>query len=221
MKSWRLVSAALTVAAVAASLYVYRFRDTCLPPLVPVHWNGQMQPDHFVARADVLPWLLITPGLMALFLLLTPLLRWLSPRHFEVERFATVYEYVMALVVMLLAYLHGIILWASIEGGSAPRAAFLAGLFLFFVLLGNVLGRVQRNFWIGVRTPWTLASDAVWIRTHRFTAWLFVAFGLGGFFATLAGVPVLWCLAGVGVIVLVPILYSLVLYKRLEREGRV
>jgi uncharacterized membrane protein len=221
VSSWRLVSIALTVAAAGSAVFVYAFRDTYLPPQVPVHWDIRGEPDQFIPRDGVLPWLLITPGLMVLFLLLTPLLRWLSPPSYRVERFAAVYEYVMALVVMLMAYIQGIVLWAGVRGGSAPLDAFLAGVFLFFVLLGNVLGQVQRNFWIGVRTPWTLASDAVWIRTHRFTAWLFVAFGLAGFFATLAGVPALWSLSGVGVVVLVPILYSLIVYKRLERAGKV
>jgi uncharacterized membrane protein len=221
MNRWRIVSLALTVGAAAASLFVYHFRDTYLPPEVPVHWDIHSRPDHLVPRDDMLPWLLLTPGFMALFVVLTPLLRRLSPAKFAVERFAAVNEYVMALVVLLLAYLDGIILQASMRGGSAPLEAFAAGVFLFFVFLGNVLGRVQRNFWVGVRTPWTLASEAVWIRTHRFTAWLFVGFGLAGFFATLAGVPLLWPLAGVGVLVLVPMFYSLLVYKKLERQGRV
>jgi uncharacterized membrane protein len=221
MNRWRFVSVTLTAASLVASLYVYHRRGDYLPAEVPVHWDIHFQANRFVPRDDVLPYLLITPAFMAFFVVLTPVLAWTSPRQFAVQRFRTVYEYVMALVVMLFAYLNGIVLWASMGAGGPPWEMLAAGVFLFFVLLGNVLGQVQQNFWIGVRTPWTLASEAVWIRTHRFTAWLFVAFGLAGFLACLAGAPVLWCLAGVGVIVFVPILYSFLVYRQLQREGRV
>jgi uncharacterized membrane protein len=118
-----------------------------------------------------------------------------------------------------MTYMHLVVLAGSL-GAIATERWLFAGLFLTFALIGNVLGRVRRNFWMGVRTPWTLASDAVWIPTHRLAAWLFVAFGLAGFVATLLGVSLLWCLAGLAVVVLVPVAYSLVLYKRLEKQGR-
>jgi uncharacterized membrane protein len=48
------------------------------------------------------------------------------------------------------------------------------------IVLGNFLGKIRRNFWLGIRTPWTLSSDIVWERTHRLGGWLFVASGLLG-----------------------------------------
>ena len=47
----------------------------------------------------------------------------------------------------------------------------------------------NRNFYVGVRTPWTLASPLVWERTHRLAAWLFAGCGLLGFVLVVAGVP--------------------------------
>jgi hypothetical protein len=99
---------------------------------------------------------------------------------------------------------------------------FLGGICLFFALIGNVMGKVRRNFWMGVRTPWTLASEPVWNQTHRLAAWLFVAAGLVGFVLVMLLPPdVVW----VALLVLipaglVPVVYSLVLYKRLERQGK-
>jgi uncharacterized membrane protein len=40
--------------------------------------------------------------------------------------------------------------------------------------MGNYMGKLRRNFWAGIRTPWTLVNDTVWERTHRFGGWLFV-----------------------------------------------
>jgi uncharacterized membrane protein len=221
MMRWLLAMVALTGVAFASSLYVYYFERERLPAQVPVHWDINFHPDHFVPRDEVLPYLLLLPGLMAVMLLLTPLLPWLSPRNFEVDRPRRVYLFVMGLMVILFAYLHGTMLWTMVQGGTWPGRLFVAGIFLFFALLGSVLGQVQRNFWMGVRTPWTLASEAVWVRTHQLTGGLFMAVGAAGFVAVLAGAPLLWCFAGFMVAALVPIPYSLVLYKRLEKQGRV
>jgi uncharacterized membrane protein len=127
----------------------------------------------------------------------------------------------MFLLVAFFAALQGLMLAAAFEPALDVGRWIIAGAYLLFALLGNVLGKVQRNFWVGVRTPWTLASETVWTRTHRVAAWLFVGGGLAGFVATLAGVSGLWLFVGlIAVIALGPILYSLVLYKRLERQGK-
>jgi uncharacterized membrane protein len=79
---------------------------------------------------------------------------------------------------------------------------------------------VQRNFWIGVRTPWTLASETVWIQTHRLTAWLWTGGGVLLSLIAFVGVTIWVWVAGMVAICLVPVVYSLVLYKRLEKQGK-
>ena len=96
----------------------------------------------------------------------------------------------------------------------------IGGMLLIYAALGNVLGKVKRNFYVGIKTPWTLASDTVWNKTHRLAAWLMVASGLGGFFLVMVGVPPFVPLGLFFVAVIYPVFYSLWLYKRLEREGR-
>ena len=85
---------------------------------------------------------------------------------------------------------------------------------LFFVLFGNLLSKVRPNFFVGIRTPWTLASEHVWIATHRFAAWATVLSGLCGFTLVFAGRPQ-WSLLPFLFVVLLSIVYSLVLYKRI------
>jgi uncharacterized membrane protein len=95
----------------------------------------------------------------------------------------------------------------------------LGGMFLFFALMGNVLGKVRRNFYVGIRVPWTLASDRVWNDTHRLAAWLFAGCGAAGFIWIVAGGPPLPSLGLLAVAALVPIIYSFVHSKQLERRG--
>ena len=95
----------------------------------------------------------------------------------------------------------------------------MGGMYLIFMLLGNVLGKVRRNFCLDVRVPWTLASARVWNDTHRVAAWVFVIAGLIGFAFVMAGTHLLVSFIPLGVAVVVPVVYSFVHYKQLERRG--
>jgi uncharacterized membrane protein len=97
--------------------------------------------------------------------------------------------------------------------------ALLGGIGIAIVLLGNVLGKVKRNFWLGVRTPWTLASDRVWYATHRLAGKSMVTGGLVVLAAALAGLPGYVATGALLAAALVPVVFSLVYYKRLERAG--
>ena len=119
---------------------------------------------------------------------------------------------------LMLAYIYGAMLWAGLGHRLDAARAILGGVCLFFAVIGNVLSKVRRNFYIGVRTPWTLANERVWHATHRFAAKCFVLAGLLGLVLALAGVrfaPIVAILAGA----LTPAVYSLFYYKQLERHG--
>src|SRR5262249_30076594 len=220
MKRWLLLALLLTAAAAAASLYVAGALRDRLPDPLPTHWNIRGQPDAWVPRDRALPVLLIAPGVMAGMTLLALVLPWLSPRQFDVERFRPTYEYVMLLVVALFGYIHAVLLAGYLRQDVSLWRLLAGGFFVFFAFLGNVTGKIRRNFWMGVRTPWTLASEAVWVGTHRWAAWVWTAGSLLGAAAVLLGAPAEWCFAGFLAVALAPVPYSLVLYKRLEKQGK-
>ena len=124
----------------------------------------------------------------------------------------------MLMLVTMVAYF-AVILWAGVGHPLNVGRAIVGGVCLLFALLGNLMGKLRRNFYIGVRTPWALANERVWDATHRFAAKTFVAGGLVGLVLTAAGLngrPVIVVLLTGG---LVPVVYSLVFYKQLERRG--
>jgi uncharacterized membrane protein len=213
-------SIVLTVVIAGFTLFLYGFGRDYMPEQVPVHWNIEGKADSYVPRERVLPYLMIAPGVMALLVLLTLALPWLSPKPFSIERFRSTYDYIMALIVGLFGYVQITLLLASIESPLDSTRLVVGGIFLFFAALGNVLGKVRRNFYVGVRTPWTIANEQVWNQTHRVAAWLYVPLGLIGFTAVVLGVnlSVVFVVFMIGV--LLPVPYSLYLYKRLEREGK-
>jgi uncharacterized membrane protein len=87
---------------------------------------------------------------------------------------------------------------------------------------GEVDGYLSKPWgviFLGIRTPWTLASDEVWGRTHRLAGRLFILLGLIMFAGVLFEIPVAVLLGMVGVIVVVPVVYSYVIYRRVEGFG--
>lgn len=221
MIRWIYVTVALSGLACLVWLAIFIWPERLLLEQVPVHWDLHFQPDHSEPREQAVWYFLAYPGFLAMLVILTLVLPWLSPQQFRVDRFQHIFEYVMALAAVLFAYLFLVHVWAASFPQQSIGRLFIAGIFLFFACVGNVLGKVQRNFWMGVRTPWTLASEKVWIQTHRFTAWLWMAFGLAGFVAVLFNVPPLWCFGSLLLAAFLPVFYSLFLYKKLEKEGKV
>jgi uncharacterized membrane protein len=217
LNGYWLTAFALIAATFAASALLY----PSLPDTIPTHWNIRGEVDGYGSKTWAT---FLMPGLMLAMLVFFWFLPVLSPRHFEVDTFRTTYLYLMVVTLALFAYIHAVALasaWQKVHGGRTVdmNRALLGGLFLFFGLMGNVMGKVRRNFYIGVRVPWTLASERVWDDTHRLAAWTMVAGSVVGFLAVMAGLSPFIALGVLIVSALVPVVYSFVHYKHLERLG--
>jgi uncharacterized membrane protein len=134
----------------------------------------------------------------------------------------------MVLAVGFMAYVNILILWSALSGPINIARACLGGVSILIALMGNVMGKVRRNFWVGIRTPWTLANERVWNATHRFAAKAMVLVGVAGLIVALSstlfvalGSALIWVWFAMVVSgLLSPVLYSLIYYKRLERGGQ-
>jgi uncharacterized membrane protein len=89
-------------------------------------------------------------------------------------------------------------------------------------MLGNWMGKIRRNFWVGIRTPWTLADDRVWEITHRQGGKIMMLYGLTVAFAGIIAPPVVAvAVLIIGALVLVAwsIAYSYIVHRRVEQIG--
>jgi len=180
MKVTRTLALVAFAADAVLSVAVYPL----LPERVPVHWNAAGHADRLGSRLElVLLGPLLVGGLWALMLVLSRI----DPRRVEqpaAEPGAAPgeaegsYWTVIHLVVVALALLHGGLLLAASGRLAGTDRAIALGLALFLLLPGNFVGRLRPNWFVGIRTPWTLASDDVWRRTHRLAARLMVCGGL-------------------------------------------
>ncbi|HMP17763.1 MAG TPA: SdpI family protein, partial [Gemmatales bacterium] len=172
----------LIAASFGLSSLVYMQRNHWLPEQVPVHWGVDFEPDRWVARDEIFWTLFLFPCIMlGMMGLIYALLRWLSPKGYDATKAnPQLSGYVILLMTGLFAALHAVILLGYMNFKLPIEAGIMGVIFLFFILIGNILGKVQQNFWIGIRTPWTLTNHKVWEKTHRLAAWLFVGSGLLG-----------------------------------------
>jgi uncharacterized membrane protein len=201
---------------ILVSLVTYPF----LPEQVPSHWNIAGEVDGYLPK--LVNAILVPTMSIGIYLLIWLLMRY-SPRLGQQNRRATA-EVTNLIVVGILLFM--LIIQLAVDAialGVPLSIPFVVSLCisLLFMFLGNYMGKLRRNFWAGFRTPWTLASETVWERTHRLGGWLMVLGGLVG--VVLSFVPALriWSIIViVAVVVVIPTIYSFVLYQRLSSDGR-
>lgn len=191
-----------------------------LPSIVPMHWDAHGHVNGWGPKWSLF---LFGPGMMLFIVLMFSALPWLSPKKFEVDTFRATYLYIMIMIVAMMAYCHILVLLSALGSlssvGIDMTRAITGGVCLLIALLGNVLGKVRRNFFVGIRTPWTIANERVWNATHRFAARTFFAGGLLGLLAVILHAPFWAPITAILIAALVPAVYSLVFYKQLERRG--
>lgn len=203
----------LIAAACIATVIAYPH----LPERMAMHWNAHLRADSYGPKWE---FFLVGPGLMAAITLLTCAGPWLSPKNFNVDSFRSTWQQIMLLVFCMTGYIYAARLWAAFDPRINAGRLILGGVCLVIVLMGNLLGKVRKNFIIGIRTPWTLASDRVWNATHRFAARIWIVGGLLGLLFTIFGLRIV----SIAVLILcglIPYMYSLVIYKQMERHKEI
>ncbi len=189
-----------------------------LPERVPVHWGLAGEADGFGAawqNALLMPAIALV--LWALFLVI-PLA---DPLKRNYSRFPETLKLFRWLVPLMAVALHLVVALSSLGVSIDSGKGVVAVVAVFFVVLGNSMGKLKHNWFIGIRSPWTLASEEVWTRTHRLAAPIWVTGGLVQLVSVLvpqAAAGILFA-ASLAVMVLVPIAYSFVLFRRLSASG--
>jgi uncharacterized membrane protein len=203
----------MILAAILAGLLLWNR----LPDLMASHWNINDQVDGYMPKVwGVFMVPLITLGMFGLFLVLPSV----DPLKANIAQFREAFNLFIVLMVGFMLYLYGLTLaWNLGYKDFKMSGAMLPAIGLLFIFIGFLLRQAKRNFFIGIRTPWTLSSDTVWDETHRVGAVLFMLSGalafIGGFFG---GTVAFWMLftplIGSTLFLLV---YSYLLYQRETR----
>jgi len=199
----------LVIAGFAAAASMY----SALPDPMPSHWDMKGQIDGTMPK----PWgPYLLPGMMLVVWGLFAVLPRISPRGFEMDTFTRAWAILNVTALAFMLFVEILVLRAARDGGTLSPRPIVVGIGVLIAVLGNFLGKVTRNFFAGIRTPWTLANEEVWLRTHRLAAKLFVLAGLVVVVAGLAGATVWPLIVAPVAAVLIAAVYSYVLYRRIE-----
>jgi uncharacterized membrane protein len=188
-----------------------------LPDLVPSHFTVDGVANSYLQRTDFL-WMMVGM-VIGLYTLLTflPFIDpfWKRIRHryhilLLLRDFVLGFVLVMFLMTLLAAH-----------DGRLPLPMFGIALGVLFALIGNYLPKVPRNWFFGIRNPWTLASEVVWEKTHVLGGWMFVGSGVLLVLLSLAGAPLQFALPiTLGPTVLVAgLIYPYVIWRHLQKNA--
>jgi uncharacterized membrane protein len=197
---WALVAAMFLASAIAWPL---------APDQIPVHWNLSGQVDRYSGKVEGL---LLLPFMALGIVLLLRLLPRIDPMRERYAEFGTAYALAGVAIVALLAVVQAmLLLWTF---GVQFNAGLVVGVAVggLLIVLGFVLGDVRRNWFMGVRTPWTLSSERSWNQTHRQARWVFQV--MGGVVILASILESAWALTTVVVVCLAGALW-LVVYSYL------
>jgi uncharacterized membrane protein len=146
-----------------------------IPPKMASHWNARGEVDGYMSKfwgVFLIPFILV--GLTLLFIAIPRI----DPLKANIEKFRKYYNgfIVLFLIFMLSVHLR-VILW-NIGLQISPNVIMPVGIGILFFYIGILCENAKRNWFIGIRTPWTLSSEKVWDKTHKIGGKLFKIAGI-------------------------------------------
>jgi uncharacterized membrane protein len=185
----------------------------------PIHWNAAGEADGFAGRGGVLGVLMIMPAALIFNGIIMYVLPKIEPLRKNLEASKAAYDTIWMLLMMFLTIIGVVICsmyWSGLDTPKTFGIQMIAiGTAMLFIGIGNVLGKMRQNYMVGIRTPWTLASDLSWEKTHRLGGRLFVLSGAIGLITALLS-PAASIIALVGTVlisVVICFVYSYVIWK--------
>ena len=202
------VSVTLIASAVLAGLLLW----SRLPDPMPGHWNAAGELDGYISKfwgVFLLP--IISIALTGLFLIVPRI----DPLKANIAQFRAAFNWFIVAFVVYILYLYILTLLAALGTLFNMTLMLLPAVGLLFIGIGYLMSGAKRNFFIGIRTPWTLSSDTVWDKTHKLGSRLFMLGGVVTILCAFLGESGIWIMlvAMLGAS-FVPIVYSYVLYQR-------
>lgn len=191
-----------------------------LPPEIPLHFDIHGNPDRLGTKQS---FLLVALGMSILGLGVALLIRFvprIDPKK-KARYSPSVFAHFSQAILVLMAFLTAMVVYAGAKGHIALRENLIFPVIAVFLsVFGSMLGNVKPNYFVGIRTPWTLENEEVWKKTHRFAAKLWLPGGLALAVLTFlarGNAALFLYIAGMLVLVSIPVVYSYRCYRRLPK----
>ena len=178
-----------------------------LPESMPIHFDASGQPNGYGSRWT---YVFLPVGLYVMMLVLP----WIDPKKANYPVFSDSYFKLRLIMCIFIGFLDSAIIWSVVNKTDSVQKLLPISIFFLFMLIGNYMGNFRPNYFVGIKVPWTLNSDEVWIKTHKLAGklWFWGSFAAILLFFVVDKfeyilIPLLI------ILVVVPIVYSYVIYQ--------
>jgi uncharacterized membrane protein len=207
-KAATITSVALVVISFLIALALYPI----MPDPMPSHWNAAGEIDGYMSKfwgMFLMP--LVSLGMLLLFIAIPRI----DPLKANIAQFIESYNVMMVLLIAYMLYVYALTLFAAMGYQFNMTTMLIPAMGILFIVIGFLIGKAKRNFFVGIRTPWTLSSDTVWAKTHALGKWTFIGSGVACIVSAFMGEFGFWLMMiSFMATALIPIVYSYILWKR-------
>ena len=212
-KKTEFIPVILILLSIIASFYFY----SNFPNQVPTHWNYKGEVDAYSSKAFGAFFFPLINIVLYLMFLVIP---YIDPRKDRYKDFKKVYHVFKGIFIAFMSLIY---FYASLAGLGYPvsiNTVVPAAVGLLFIVIGNYMSKIKTNWFLGIRTPWTLSNEEVWNKTHRLGGKVFITMGVVMILGIFMPGETYWKIFPIMIIVLVfvPVVYSYFLYRKVEKK---
>lgn len=189
-----------------------------LPESVPIHWNAQGQVDNYGSKA-MAAFIFFLPILLALMFQFLPKI---DPKKQNYVKFQKYYDIFAIFFIAFFVVVNGVMLTEILKPGTLSIGLVISiGVSLMLIVLGNMMGKIKHNYFMGIKTPWTLADPDVWNKTHRVGGIMWVVIGILALITSFISTVIFSVILLVGALGSTVLLYilSYVWFKKRHPDG--
>ena len=205
----------LSILLIVGTALVWAFFYSQLPAQIPMQWgvNGEVN-----WTAPKLYGMFMNMGMLVVLYLVLRYSPKLDPKKQNYKRFSKSYGKIAFIILLTMVFVNFFTVLTS-AGYDLPINRIIPVLIgLLFIGTGNYMQQVKPNYFIGIRTPWTLKNDDVWRKTHRFGSKTFILAGVlftASVFLS-AEAAAYYILPAVLLLLLLPVAYSYLSYRKIN-----
>jgi len=202
----------LIILSIVGTMFVY----SSLPEKIPTHFNFKGEVDNYSNKSSAL----FTGFLPLIIYLLMIAMPKIDPKRASYQKHKKAYDITKIIIVLFMIMLHWLIILYSLGFNINIGMFVRIAVGILFIVIGNFMSQIRHNYSFGIKTPWTLANETVWKKTHRVGAFSFLIGGLiliaSSFFNGIIGEIAL--ILSIAIAAFYPMVYSYVAYRNISKE---
>ncbi|MDO8428569.1 MAG: SdpI family protein [Candidatus Diapherotrites archaeon] len=214
MKIKNIVFIVLILSIIAFGVTFYFLES--LPEQIASHWNAEGTVNGYLPKIGIflIPVLILIIGLILIYL------PKLDPKKENIQEFENYYHNFIIIFLLFFAGIHAFVLAWNLGTPISISLIMPIGLGVLFYYVGILCQHSKQNWFIGIRTPWTLSNEQVWNQTHKLAGKGFKLTGLLSILSILIPIYSIWIiLISILGTALVLIIYSYLEYKKIVSKN--